>query len=255
MTKSMKEILIVLSTILAVATAEMVTTDPKVSMMEEELRKEISLKKQSTSEVEMMPLELLPYPLQSENINKTKTCTLCEYLLLVFVYFGDITNVNEEKVKEFLGRVCIKIPTFIRDDCQNVVNTYGGAIVTTLAMDIDPSLVCSMIRICPSESLVNIWEEIPKNFISTKNKPNCPFCLLAVSQIYNVIKSDKTKTSIEVELNKLCNRLPRTLNIVCTNFVQTYSIGLVGLLLVDSSTEEVCNYLRLCVPTDNLDEM
>lgn len=44
-------------------------------------------------------------------------------------------------MKEFLGRVCIKIPTSIRDDCQNVVNTYGGAIVTTLAMNIDPSLV------------------------------------------------------------------------------------------------------------------
>jgi len=74
----------------------MVTTDPKVSMMEEELQKEVFLKKQSTSEVEMeLPLELLPYPLQSENINRTKTCTLCEYLLLVFVYFGDITNVNE----------------------------------------------------------------------------------------------------------------------------------------------------------------
>ncbi|KAG5340757.1 SAP protein, partial [Acromyrmex charruanus] len=234
------------------ATAEMITTHPIVRMMEEELRKEVSLKKHSSSEVDEMqlPLELLLYPLQSGNTNRTTTCTLCEYLLLIFVYFGDITNVNEEEVKEFLGKVCIKVPTFIRGDCQNVVNTYGGAIVTALAMDIDPSLVCSMIRICPPESSVNIWEEIPKNFISTKNKPNCAFCLLAVSQIYNAIKSNKTKTNIEVELNKLCNRLPRTLNIVCTNFVQTYSIELVGLLLVDSSIEEACNYLRLCVPTE-----
>lgn len=134
--------------------------------MEEELRKEVSLKKHS-SEVEVhLPLELMPYPLQSENTNRTKVCTLCEYLLLVFVYFGDITNVNEvinikccdfayiilyiefiniskfkEKVKEFLGRVCIKVPTSVGDDCQNVVNTYGGAILATLAMDIDPSLV------------------------------------------------------------------------------------------------------------------
>ncbi|KAG5321438.1 SAP protein, partial [Pseudoatta argentina] len=235
----------------SVATAEMITTHPIVRMMEEELRKEVSLKKHSSLEVDEMqlPLELLLYPLQSGNTNRTTTCTLCEYLLLIFVYFGDITNVNEEEVKEFLGKVCIKVPTF-RGDCQNVVNTYGGAIVTTLAMDIDPSLVCSMIRICPPESSVNIWEEIPKNFISTKNKPNCAFCLLAVSQIYNAIKSNKTKTNIEVELNKLCNRLPRTLNIVCTNFVQTYSIELVGLLLVDSSIEEACNYLRLCVPTE-----
>lgn len=53
--------------------------------------------------------------------------------------------------------------------------------------------VCPMIRICPSDVLVNMWEEIPKNFISTKNEPNCPFCLLAVSQIYNVVRSNKTE--------------------------------------------------------------
>ncbi|KYN34391.1 Proactivator polypeptide [Trachymyrmex septentrionalis] len=220
---------------------------PEVIMMEEEFqKKELSVKKHSTLELKTMPLEILPYPLQSENINKTKICTLCEYLLLVFVYFGDITNKNEEEVKEFFGRVCIKVPTS-KSDCQDFVNTYTGAIIGTLAMDVDPYLVCSMIRICPSESLVNMWVDIPKNFISTKNKPNCAFCLLAVSQIYNVIKGNKTKTNIEVQLNKLCIRLPTSLNIVCTNFVQTYSIGLTGLLLADSSTEETCNYLRLCV--------
>ncbi|KYN05636.1 Proactivator polypeptide [Cyphomyrmex costatus] len=222
--------------------------------MEEELRKGVSLKNHSPSEIKVMhlPLELIPYSLQFENTNKTQACTLCEYLLLVFVYLGDITNVNEEKVKEFFGKVCMKIPISVRSDCQDVVNTYGGAIVTTLAMEIDPSMVCSMIRICSSDTLVDLWEDIPKNFISIKNKPNCPFCLLAVSQIYNVIKNNKTEVSIEAELNKLCNRLPRTLNNVCTNFVQSYGIELIGLLLVDSSTEEVCNYLRLCIPTDEM---
>ncbi|KYN20748.1 Proactivator polypeptide, partial [Trachymyrmex cornetzi] len=231
-----------------------ITTDPKVSVMEEELRKEISLKKHSSSlqvRTMQLPLELPPYPTQSENTDRTQTCKLCEYLLLAFVYFGDSTNANEEQVKEFLRRVCIKVPTSveIRDDCQSVVNIYGGAIVTTLAMDMDPSLVCSMIRVCPSESLVNMWEDIPKNFISTeKNKPNCPFCLLAVSEICNVIKSNKTETTIKIELDKLCNRMSRTSNTVCTNFVQTYGIELIELLLLDSSIESVCNYLSLCVP-------
>lgn len=52
-----------------------------------------------------------------------------------------------------------------------------------------------MIHICPSEALLNIWEKIPKKFIikNEQDKPSCPLCLLAVSQIYNVIKDNKTQ--------------------------------------------------------------
>jgi len=52
-----------------------------------------------------------------------------------------------------------------------------------------------MIHICPSEELLNLWEKIPKHFTITseQDKPSCPFCLLAVTQIYNVIKDNKTE--------------------------------------------------------------
>lgn len=55
-----------------------------------------------------------------------------------------------------------------------------------------------MIHICPSEALLDMLKKVPKDFTITKvqDKPGCPFCLLAVTQIYNVIKDNKTEVVI-----------------------------------------------------------
>ncbi|XP_071553220.1 prosaposin isoform X1 [Temnothorax nylanderi] len=199
-----------------------------------------------------LPLErLMPFPLlQAESLNGTKACTLCEYLLH---YIQDtMTNpVTEEKVKGLLGKVCKKIPSSIEGECQEFINTYGDAIVAILVQEIDPSQVCPMIRICPSEELLNMMEKIPKQFTITseQDKPSCPLCLLAVTQIYSVIKDNKTEANIVAELSKLCSHLPRSLTDQCTDFVTSYSKELVEMLLADLTPQEVCVYLHLCDPT------
>lgn len=55
-----------------------------------------------------------------------------------------------------------------------------------------------MIRICPSETLLDMLKKVPKDFTITKeqDKPGCPLCLLAVTQIYNVIKDNKTEVVV-----------------------------------------------------------
>jgi saposin len=55
-----------------------------------------------------------------------------------------------------------------------------------------------MIQICPSEALLNMWQKIPKEFTITKveDKPSCPLCLLAVTQVYDVIKDNKTEVLV-----------------------------------------------------------
>lgn len=51
-----------------------------------------------------------------------------------------------------------------------------------------------MIHICPSEDLIEIWNKAPKGYIiETHDKPSCPLCLLALTQIYNTIKDNKTE--------------------------------------------------------------
>ncbi|KYN05638.1 PREDICTED: prosaposin [Cyphomyrmex costatus] len=208
----------------------------------------------SEAEEMQLPFErLMPFPLvQSESVNGMKACVFCEYLLH---YIQEaITNpITEEKVKEFLGKVCTKVPSSIKGECEEFVNTYGDVIIAIFAQEMDPSKVCPVLRICPSEALSDMLKKVPKEFTITteKDKPGCPFCMLAVSQIYNAIKDNKTEASIEAELDKLCNHLPSHLIDQCTDFVKSYSKELVEMILADLSPQEVCTYLHLCDPNED----
>jgi len=44
-------------------------------------------------------------------------------------------------VKKFLGKICTMLPSSAKNECQQFVNTYGGAVMDTLVQGIDPSLV------------------------------------------------------------------------------------------------------------------
>lgn len=44
-------------------------------------------------------------------------------------------------MKEVFDKVCIKLPTSVKDICDEFVNTYGDAIVAILVQEIDPATV------------------------------------------------------------------------------------------------------------------
>ena len=130
----------------------------------------------------------------------------------------------QEKVKTTLAKVCKKLPESISEQCTQFVDLYGDAIVAILAQEIDPSQVsvqvyykllsniqeilkcylqvCSMLHLCPDEKLMKMWQSIPKKYMleEVQNKPSCPLCLLAVTQIYDVIKNNKTEVTIIIIL-------------------------------------------------------
>ncbi|KAG7213045.1 hypothetical protein KM043_002376 [Ampulex compressa] len=197
-----------------------------------------------------LPIErLMPFSqLQaSPNVNGKQGCAMCEYVLH---YIQEIiTNPNtEETIKHALNSVCTKMPQSLKGECNEFVKTYGDAFVAILAQEIDPSLVCPTIHLCPSKELMEMWESVPEHMIQVepKSKPSCPLCLLAVQQLYDVIKNNKTEANIEAELDKLCNHLPKSLVEECTSLVQGYSKELVEMLLADLSPQEICVYIKLC---------
>lgn len=63
-----------------------------------------------------------------------------------------------------------------------------------------------MIHICPSKEFFDRLKEIPKSFVLTEvqDKPSCPLCLLAVKQIYEVIKDNRTQVLV-CYLSHICN--------------------------------------------------
>ncbi|XP_012259045.2 prosaposin [Athalia rosae] len=176
------------------------------------------------------------------------TCALCEYILHYLQQV--ITNpATEDELKLEISKVCKKLPSSIGNECQQFIDVYGDALVAILAQEIDPSQACPMLRLCPSEELMNAWKSIPKDLVivsEIEEKPSCPLCLLAVTQLYSVVKNDKTEASIEAALDKLCDHLPHNLVEECTDLVKGYSKELVDMLIADLTPQEICVYIKLC---------
>lgn len=194
--------------------------------------------------------ESVPFP---TGLAGSQSCALCEYLLH-YIQQAITNPITEEKVKHVIEKVCQKLPKSEQNNCQEFVNTYGDAVVAILAQQIDPSQVCPMLHICPSEAFMDAWEQVPKDMMiqsEVKEKPNCPLCLFAVTQLYSVIKNNKTEESIKAALDKLCIHLPKDLKNECEDLVQGYSKELVDLLIADLTPQEVCVFLKLCNASTN----
>lgn len=55
-----------------------------------------------------------------------------------------------------------------------------------------------MLHLCPSEELIDAWQSIPTEMMivdDVEEKPSCALCLLAVTQLYSVVKDNKTEVS------------------------------------------------------------
>ncbi|XP_043672943.1 prosaposin [Vespula pensylvanica] len=221
------------------------------------LNKKIDTKNNNTEVEEMqLPIERYGISFNGPKISQTgaeskEGCALCEYVLH-YIQIAITDPTNEEKVKQIIGKICKKLPNSIENECGQFVDTYGDAVVALLAQEIDPSQVCPMIHVCPSEELIEVWNKAPKGYIiETHDKPSCPLCLLALTQIYDAIKDNKTEVKIKDELDKLCSHLPNTLIDQCADFVKEYSKELIEMLLADLTPKEICVYIKLCNPEED----
>lgn len=227
-------------------------TDVSVRLLKK-AKKNMESEEMKEVEAMQLPIELMvPFPVQRElSVNGKESCALCEYILH-FLQEQMTNPSNENKVKKALEKVCSEMPAALKGECNEFVDTYGDAVVAILADEIDPSQVCPTLHLCPSTDLMKMWELAAKKGalqVEEKDKPSCPLCLLAVTQVYNTIKNNKTEANIEAELDKLCSHLPKSLIDECTDLVKGYSKELVEMLLADLTPQEVCVYIKLCDAT------
>uniref|UniRef100_A0A6B2EIA5 Putative saposin n=1 Tax=Phlebotomus kandelakii TaxID=1109342 RepID=A0A6B2EIA5_9DIPT len=193
-------------------------------------------------------------------VDNGKWCLLCEYVMH-FLQDTISSPENEEKIKSEVNKVCSRIPHTFEPECHNFIDVYGDAIVALLVQDVDPSVVCPRIRFCPSRREDDVEIFAPDNLEITvdisntgADKPMCPLCLLAMENLREQIKSDRSKANIVAKLKTLCNHLPQKLTPECKDFVDTYSSELVDMLINDFSSEEICVNLRLCDPKPTIEK-
>lgn len=86
----------------------------------------------------------------------------------------------------------MRLPKTISNQCVQFVDMYGDAFIALLAQEIDPSQVCPLLSLCPSAGVQEV--EILMHS-KPEDKPNCPLCLFAVTQLEDMVKNEKTEAS------------------------------------------------------------
>lgn len=168
-----------------------------------------------------------------------KWCAACEYAMnLVHIEMGKDTTQN--KIAEYARKACKTLPMYVKQ-CEDVMDMFGDEIANAIYHSTDPRLVCSSVRLCPPNLSIDYLE---KNAVS--DKPTCPFCLLAMQEIHDIVQSNTTKENVERVLKQLCSHLSDKLKAQCEEFVKAYSAEVVDMILANFTPQESCVFIRLC---------
>jgi len=58
---------------------------------------------------------------------------------------------QQAEIQAALDKVCSLLPSEISKECRNFVDTYGPAIITLLAQELDPTMVCTSLGLCKEQ--------------------------------------------------------------------------------------------------------
>lgn len=170
-------------------------------------------------------------------------CSTCEYFVRIVKDALEKQSTEDEIINE-MKKTCKELPTKFQNECIALVDLYGDAMMSLIDQNIKPENICPKLKFCPPSLHIDSLEP--------SEKPTCPFCLLALQDIRDIVASNKTKQNIAGVIEKLCSHLSDKLMGQCTEFVKIYSDEVVEMLLADFTPQEACVFIKLC--TDNKTE-
>lgn len=182
-------------------------------------------------------------PIYDENSIKLqgdgKWCTACEYAMnLIHEEMGK--NTVEDKIIEYARKSCKVLPRYVKQ-CEDTMDTFGDEIANAIYHSTDPRLICPAVKMCPPNIDIDSLEKNARG-----EKPTCSFCLFAIQEIKDVIRSNNTRDNIEKALDKLCDHLSQNLKSQCVSFVSAHSADVIDMMLANFTPQEACVFIKLC---------
>ncbi|OWK07954.1 PSAP [Cervus elaphus hippelaphus] len=168
-------------------------------------------------------------------------CEVCEYVVKEVVKLID-NNRTEEEIIHALDKVCSKLPASLAEQCQEVVDTYGSAILSILLQEASPELVCSMLHLCSSRGLPAVAVRLTPR----KDGGFCEVCKKLVGYLDRSLEKNSTKEQILAALEKGCSFLPDQYEKQCDQFVTEYEPVLIEILVEVMDPSFVCLKIGAC---------
>lgn len=184
---------------------------------------------------------VLGAPIGKGRIGDDNKCVFCEFALHFLQNMLEQKDTRED-IEQAVERLCDAMPHKLAEECDDYVDAYGDQVIELLAQEIDPSQICPMLHLCPSE------EQVEDSVEDSDEKPDvsCVVCEYALTQLEDILEDNKTEASIKEALDKLCALLPKSAKPECEIFVDMYTDQVIQMLLNNLSPDEICTNLGLC---------
>ncbi|XP_033835794.1 prosaposin [Periophthalmus magnuspinnatus] len=175
-------------------------------------------------------------------VRDSPTCAICEFVMKQLEAMLE-DETTEEEVIQAVEKVCTMLPSSLTAQCQDLIETYGKAIIELLVQQADPKTVCTVLALCSGSSGKYIAAIDQTRF---KVGGYCDVCKLAVNYIDGILEQNATEAQIEEAVKKVCNFLPDSFQDECNQLIEQYEPVLIQLLLQMMDPEFVCMKVGAC---------
>ncbi|KAF2364661.1 Saposin A-type domain [Trinorchestia longiramus] len=170
-----------------------------------------------------------------------QACTMCEFTLhFIQVQLQD--QHTKEEIEDVVKSVCRHLPQNVREQCDDYVDAYGDQVIALLQQEIDPSIVCPMLGLCPGASVTAVLTDTTAPRVDV----SCVGCEFIMTKVKEILEDKRDQESVREALDKVCGLLPRSLSNECQTFVDENAIEVMQLLAGGVQPEQICHMLGLC---------
>ncbi len=150
------------------------------------------------------------------------------------------SNKTLAQIETFLNTtVCGLLPSFLRPECQALVDEYAPQIAQKIFQGYPASVVCKDIGLCSSKKLMAAAK--------TTGGIGCTICTLIVGYAEDKLTSNATIAEIESFLNStVCGFLPSFLRGECDALIEEYAPEMAQKISQGYPASVVCGDIGLC---------
>ncbi|XP_077468862.1 prosaposin [Stigmatopora argus] len=175
-------------------------------------------------------------------VRDSAKCAICELVMKEVEEMLEDQK-TEEEVIEAVEKVCSILPKTLTDQCKDLIETYGQAIIDLLVQQADPKTVCTFLSLCNGAKRAYVPALDESAF---KSGGYCKVCKMAVTYIDEILEKNATEQQIEEAVRKVCSFLPDSFQTECDQLVQQYEPMLVQMLLQVLDPDFVCLQVGAC---------
>ncbi|KAK3580729.1 hypothetical protein CHS0354_005737 [Potamilus streckersoni] len=186
---------------------------------------------------------------QKTQLKAGPKCVICE---LVMRTLDELlkAKATQQEIENALEKVCSILPSTISQECVGFVQDYGPVVVTLLIQELDPSKVCTALKLCNSKVLapltaaVHILKEGKVSPIAESME--CEVCTALVSFVDDQLKENSTVEAAIHFLEKVCALLPSQYTLTCQDIIKEYAPAIAELLALEINPTTICKEIGLC---------